>query len=172
MRNIFFIGIGLFVIMLSACRSTRQVVQQTTSDSTMVSFREVDKVIHLPGDTVKVSMQAQLKDNQDTKDNQDFVPQKQTIETDRTKVTVELTKSGEIKATAITKDVDKKVIVLEKTVTTSKTSNTVVEQKESWFQRTLKAVKKSFNTILIIAFIVVFLYVIIRFKGRILNIFK
>jgi hypothetical protein len=171
MRNIFFIGIGLFVIMLSACRSHRQVVQQTTSDSTTVTFREVEKIVHVDGDTVKAYMQAlvknDFKDNKDSKDNPGFVPQTQTIETKRTSVTIELTKTGEIKATAISKELDEKVPVLEKTVTTSKSSVTVTEQKESWFNRALKTAKTSFKTILTTVLILAGLFAWFRFSGTI-----
>lgn len=168
MRNIFFI-IGLLVVLLSSCRSHRQVVQQTTSDSTTVTFREVEKIVHLEGDTVAASMQVQLKDNEDNYVSNDlaFVPQKQTIETKRTKVTVELTTSGEIKATAISKELDEKVTVLEKTVETSKNSVTVVEQKEGWLKRTLKNVSKTFKTILVIVIVLSGLLAWFRFSGSI-----
>ena len=175
MRKYFFIVIGLFIFMLSSCRATRQVVQQSTTDSTTVTIREVKKTVHIPGDSVKTTMQVQI--SRDVRDNWDtsevsFVPQIQQLETKRTKVTVELTKTGEIKATAISKELVETVTVQEKTSSTFKSSATVVEQKESWLKSFLKGVKKSFNTILAVALIAVFIYVFIRFKGRILNIIK
>jgi hypothetical protein len=132
MRNIFFIAIGLFVC-LSACRSSRQVVQQATTDSTTVTFREVEKIVHLEGDSVKTSMQVQLnKEVKDGMDNEalEFVPQTQTIETKRTSVKIELTKTGEIKATAISKELNEKVTVPEKTISKYKSEKTEYYVKE------------------------------------------
>ena len=96
----------------------------------------------------------------------------QVIESKRTKVTIELTKSGEIKATAISKDIDEKVTVQEKTITTSKSAVTVVEKKESWFKRTLRQAKGVVKTILISAFIVSLIYLFFRFKSKITGFLK
>ena len=168
MRNIFFIGIGLFVIMLSSCRATRQVVQQTTSDSTSVTIREVEKIVHLEGDTVKAVMQASTSSANGVLNNDvSFVPQTQIIETKRTKVTVELTKSGEIKATAISKELDEKVMVQEKTITNSKSSVTVIEQKVGWFKRNFKSIVNTLKTILIIVIILAGLLAWFRFSGSV-----
>lgn len=117
MRKIFFIAIGLFVFMLSACRSHRQASTSSATDSTSVTFREVEKIVHIPGDSVKVTMSVETRQ---CLDSTTFIPQTQTIETKRTKVTIELTRTGEIKATAVSKELDEKVVVLEKTVTKSK----------------------------------------------------
>ena len=158
----FFFIIALFVILLSACRSSRQIVQQVKSDSTSVSFRDVEKIVHVPGDTVRAGMQVQL-DRSVTQGRHIglpqqgspyFVPQSETIETDRTKVSIELTKTGEIKATAVSKDLEEKVTVQEKTITKSKNEVTVVQKKESWFKTTLNSFWKSIKTILITVLIV------------------
>ncbi|HAQ21110.1 MAG TPA: hypothetical protein DCR40_18035 [Prolixibacteraceae bacterium] len=155
--------------MLSSCRSHRQVVQQITTDSTSVSFSEVEKVVHIPGDTVAVNMQVQpdFKDNKDSKDSNSFIPQRQTIETKRTKVTIELTKSGEIKATAVSKELDEKVTVQEKTIRTSASSVIVTEQKESWFKRALNTAKTSFKTVVSTIVILAGLFAWFRFRGYI-----
>jgi hypothetical protein len=155
--------------MLSSCRSHRQVVQQTSSDSTSVTFREVEKIVHLEGDTVAASMQATVSSDSGEKEIS-FTPQTQTIETKRTSVKIELTKSGEIKATAISKELDEKVTVLEKTVTTSKSSVTVVEQKQGWFKRNFKSIVNTLKTILIIVIILAGLLAWFRFSGAIKSI--
>jgi hypothetical protein len=124
--------------MFSACRSTRQVVQQTKSDSTTVSYREVEKTIHIEGDTLKTNMQAQLNkptENVGSEEKPEFTPQTQTLETKRTKVTIELTKTGEIKATAVSKDIEEKVTVQEKTISNYKSETTEYQQKESWLAK-------------------------------------
>jgi hypothetical protein len=166
MRNIFFIAIGLFVFMLSSCRSHRQVVQHETYDSTSVSFREVEKIVHLEGDTVSASFTATVSPSSGEKEIS-FVPQTQFIETKRTSVKIELTKTGEIKATAISKEQDEKVTVLEKTVRTSTNSVTVVEQKEGWMKRTFKGFAKTFKTILVTVLILAGLIAWFRFSGTI-----
>lgn len=169
MRNYFFIAIGLFVILLSACRSNRQVVQHERIDSTAVSYREVEKIVHVPGDSVKAVMQVQSKNenkkNADLNDSQTFVPQIQQLETKRTKVTIELTESGEIKATAISKELDEKVTILEKTISNYHREVTVSEQKESAFKRFLNGVKKTTNTIFYTIAILLGLYAFIRFRS-------
>jgi len=137
MRNIFFI-LFLFV-MLIGCRGNRQLVQQTTTDSTVVSFREVEKIIHIPGDTVSASMQVSFHSPASVPGDSIiapvFTPQTQTIETKRTKVRIELTQSGEIKATAISKELDEKVVVLEKTTQNYKSETTEYQQKESFLAK-------------------------------------
>ena len=164
MHKFFFIVIGLLVLMLSACRSHRQVVQQETHDSTTVSFRNVEKTVHLDSDTVTASFTATVLPDANQKEIS-FIPQTQIIETKRTSVKVELTNTGEIKATAISKELDEKVIVQEKTIRTSTNSVTVTEQKESWFKRTLNAAKTSFKTIVAIIVILAGLLAWFRFSG-------
>lgn len=175
--NRFSLIIGILIVLLTSCRSHRQVVQQYKSDSTTVSFRDVEKIVHVPGDTVRAEMQAQLdgKDSKDIKDNNDsqgFVPQIQTLETKRTKVTIELTKTGEIKATAVSKELDEKVTVQEKTITKSKSEVTVVQEKESWLKTALNSVWKSFKTILITLLIVVVIYTAIKLGFNPISIIK
>jgi hypothetical protein len=148
MHKYFFIGIGLFVIMLSSCRSHRQVVQHDRIDSTTISYREVEKIVHIPGDSVSVTMQASTNSDSGAPT---FVPQVQNIETKRTKVTIELTKTGEIKATAVSKDLEEKVTVLEKTITKSKSDITVVQDKENFLQRFQKSLRTILITLVLIA---------------------
>jgi len=171
--NRFSLIMGILVIMLSSCRSHRQVVQQTTFDSTEVTFRDVEKSIHIPGDSVAVTMQAQLKDDlKDNKDTQEFEPQSQTIETNRTKVTIEVTKNGEIKATAVSKELDEKVTVQEKTITKSKSEVTVVQEKESWFKTAMNSVWKSIKTIVITLLIAAGIYTAIKLGFNPISIIK
>lgn len=166
MRNIFFI-IGMLVLMLSSCRSSRQVVQQTSSDSTVVSFQQVEKTVHIPGDTVSVSLVATLvPTNTENGIIHEFVPQSQTIQTKRTKVNIEINRSGQIKATAISKELDEKVTVNEKTIQTSKSSVTILEQKEGWFKRTFKGFSRTFKTILATVLILLGVYAWLRYRGH------
>jgi len=148
-NNIFFIGLGLFVVMLSSCRNNRQLVKQITTDSTSVSFRDVEKIVHIDGDTLSVSMQASTssaigslpeREAVEGISQQTFIPQVQILETKRTKVTIELTKTGEIKATAVSKDIEEKVTVQEKTISNYKSEVTEYQQKESWFTKAKAAV--------------------------------
>jgi len=143
-NNIFFIGLGLFVVMLSSCRNNRQLVKQITTDSTSVSFRDVEKIVHIDGDTLSVSMQASTssaigslpeREAVEGISQQTFIPQVQILETKRTKVTIELTKTGEIKATAVSKDIEEKVTVQEKTISNYKSETTEYQQKESWLAK-------------------------------------
>lgn len=166
MHRYFIVIIGLFLV-LSSCRAHRQVVQHTSSDSTVVSFHEVEKLVQIPGDTVSVNMVAALASaNNESGKHPEFIPQSQTIQTKRTKVNIELTKSGQIKATAISKKLDEKVSVQEKTIQTSKSSVTILEQKDSWFKRTLKSVESVYKTILITLFILLGLYAWLRYRGQ------
>jgi len=171
MRNIFFIGISLFVIMLSSCRSHRQVVQQTTSDSTIVTFREVEKIVHLEGDTVAASMQANVSPGSGEKEIS-FTPQTQIIETKRTSVKIELTKSGEIKATAISKELDEKVTVLEKTISKSKSTITEYQVKENPGKHFFASVWKWVKGILFFIAVVAAFAWIYKFGNPVSIIFK
>ena len=175
MRKFFFI-IGLFVILLSSCRSSRQVVQQNTTDSTSVSFRDVEKIIHVPGDSVSVSMQV-VKAPFDTlrysgSDAPIFVPQTQTIETKRTKVRIELTKTGEIKATAISKELDEKVTVQEKTISNYKSKVTEYQQKESFLAKAKATVWRWIKGILFSLSILAAIYAAIKLGFNPISIIK
>lgn len=131
MRNIFFI-IGMLVLVLSSCRAHRQVVQQITSDSTSITFKEVEKVIHIPGDSVKVNMQIQLdRTSPGSGTTPVFVPQSQTIETKRSKVHVNITESGQLTAEAVCKEWEEKYMALEKTYSSYKKEATEYGQKQS-----------------------------------------
>lgn len=173
MYRFFFISIGLFVVMLSSCRSSRQVVQQTQKDSTSVTFRDVEKIVHIEGDTIKVNMQAALDTPPSTATRSGdgalkFIPQVQNIETKRTKVTIELTKSGEIKATAISKDVDEKVTVQEKTISNYHAEKVIVEQKESAIKKAIS----SFKNWLIWSLLAIVVFALIKFASPLLKLFK
>lgn len=158
----------LVVLMFSSCKSGRHLVQQTSTDNTTVTYSNVEKTVHITGDSVKVKMQVQVaRDKRDTGDmgtgEVSFVPQIQQLETKRTKVTIELTKTGEIKATAVSKELDEKVTVQEKTTQTVKNTVTVTEKKENWFKRTFKTIGTAFKALSIIAVILVLLAVWLRF---------
>jgi len=163
-NSIFFIGLGLFVVMLSSCRSNRQLVQQITTDSTSVSFRDVEKIIHIDGDTVSVNMTAVPSTPSDSLKPVEFIPQVQTLETARTKVRIELTKTGQIKATAISKDLDEKVIVQEKTISNYKSEVTEYQQKESWLAKAKQAIVRWIKGILFSLVLIAAAYVAFK-KG-------
>ena len=134
MRNICFIAIGL-IVCLSSCRSHRQVVQQTTRDSTSVTFREVEKIIRIPGDTVVLVMPVKVQPSTSSGTvAYTYTPSVQTAETKRSKVKLEVNSKGEITATAICKELEEKVNVLEKTISNYKSEITEYQVKESRFK--------------------------------------
>jgi len=172
MRNIFFISIGLFVVMLSSCRSHRQVVQQTTTDSTTVTFREVEKIVHIEGDTVSVNMTIVPSTPSDSAKPVEFIPQVQMLETARTKVKIELTRTGEIKATAISKDVEEKVIVQEKTISNYKSEVTEYQVKESWLAKAQKTLRSWIKGILFFVFFITAIYAVFKLGFNPISIVK
>jgi hypothetical protein len=145
MRNKFFI-LGLFVILLSSCRSSRQVVQQTRIDSTAVSFREVEKIIRIPGDTVVLVMPVKVKV---PCPESVFIPMQQTAETKRSSVKLEVNEKGDIKATAICKDLEETIVVLEKTISNYKSEVTEYQVKESRLKSAMAEMRSWLNGILI-----------------------
>lgn len=157
MRKIFFI-LGLFIVLLSACRSSRQVVQQSITDSTTVSYREVEKVFQIPGDTVVLLMPVQVYQDR-------FIPATQTAETKRASVKLEINARGEVKATAICKELEEKVTVLEKTISNYKSEVTEYQVKESLFNQALNSAKRTLRTIIYVVAILLGLYAYFRFRS-------
>jgi hypothetical protein len=127
--------------MLSSCRIHRQVVQHSTTDSTAVSFREVEKIVRIPGDTVVLVMPVKVQPSTNSGTvAYAYTPSVQTAETKRSSVRLEISKSGEIKATAICKELEEKVTVLEKTISNYKSEVTEYQVKESRFNEFKAAV--------------------------------
>jgi hypothetical protein len=164
MRKIFFI-IGLFVILLSACRSTRQVVQQATFDSTAVSYREVEKIIHIPGDTVVLVMPVRVSDNRP-------MPMIQTMESSRAKIRVEITRSGNLEATAICKELEEKVFVLEWTISNFKSEIKEYQVKESFLKKTIDSAKRTLRTVLITLVLLLIVYTVFKLGFNPISIIK
>lgn len=141
MRKYFFI-IGLFVVMLSACRSTRQVVQQTQKDSTSVSFREVEKIVRVPGDTVYMKVPVLVQPSISSGSGAIFKPIEQTVENKRAKVKLSVNSSGQIEVTSICKELEEKVSFLEKTITIQRSEIKEYQIKESKFNTFVNNIKK------------------------------
>lgn len=158
--------ICLFCFLMISCRPQRQLIQSLKSDSVSVQVREVEKIVRIPGDTVVLVMPVKVSDKTGYAiNNPTFSEQHQTVETKRAKVKLEVNSKGEIKATAICKELEEKVTLLEKTVTNYKSEIQVYGQKESALKRSLNSAKRTLNTVLYTVVILLGLYAFIRFRS-------
>jgi hypothetical protein len=149
------------------------VVQQQNTDSTAVSVREVEKIIHIPGDTVFVSMPTIIVPSTGSVSGAPkYVPNVQTVETKRSKVRLEITTLGEIKATAICKELEEKVTVLEWTISNYKSEIKEYQVKESFMKRTIDSAKRTIRIILITLALLIVVYTAYQSRNIIVSIIK
>lgn len=155
----------LFVMLLSACRSVRLPVSQTSSDSTLVETVEVVKIITVPGDTVRVGIPIILRG--DTQ----FIPAKVVAESKRAAVSIEISADGHVLAEAICKELEEKVTFLETTITNYRHRVEVYEQRESWLQQNMRKTKGWFYAAVIVGILVLLAWVLSSFQP-VLNVIK
>jgi hypothetical protein len=166
-RNIFIVSL---VCLFISCRPQRRLIQSSVKDSVNIEVKEVERIVRIPADSTSISMQAIVTGiPEESYKGVEFIPQSQTVETKRTKVKLSVNSKGEITATAICKELEEKVKVLEKTISNYKKEVSVLSQSETAFKRAFKTAKTILNTILYTVVTLLGLYVFIRFRSGILS---
>lgn len=169
-KGIFFM-ICLFSLFAMSCRSNRQLIQATSSDSVKIEVRDVQKTIQIAADSVSATMQI-VPSTGSGNTPPVFTPQQQVIETERTSVRVELTATGKIKATAISKPIAAKVTVQERTITKTSAKTEVYVQKPSAVGSAVKSVTRTINTVVYTGLLLAAVYALLRWRNGIATFFK
>lgn len=146
------------MLLLTACRSVRWPVSQTTSDSTLVEAVEVVKIITIPGDTVRVGIPIILRG--DTQ----FIPAKVVAESRRAAVSIEISADGHVLAEAICKELEEKVTFLETTITNYKQRVEIYEQKESWLQQSMRKTRTWFYAAVVVGILILLAWMMTSFQ--------
>jgi hypothetical protein len=141
MRNFFIISFVLLVSLFTACRSTRQVVQQVKNDSTSVSIIPTWEKYKVAADSVRMSFTPVIS----YRTGNGLIVYKQLsqkAESKRTKVEVKVDSTGIVYVTATCKELQDSILVLNKTIETFKTKVTEYQVKESKFTEFVNNVKR------------------------------
>lgn len=141
MHKFFFI-VGILSCLM-ACRPQRQVIQSLQRDSIRVSDVVTEKVVRIAADSVTATLPIIIVPSFDTLPSTatrsgnaatfKVAPARVTIDGKRAKVDLQITDKGEIKATAVCKELEEKVTVLERTISNYKSEVTEYQVKESRF---------------------------------------
>jgi hypothetical protein len=150
MRNFVFIT-GILICLMS-CRPQRQLIQSQQRDSVVISDRVTEKVVHIAADSVTATLPLLITNNR-------AQPAKVTVNGKRAKVDLEISSQGEVKATAICKELEEKVNVMERTISYYKHQIEVYKENEPKFKQTLNSFESIVNTMVLIVVILGFLFV-------------
>lgn len=144
MHKFFFI-VGILSCLI-ACRPQRQVIQSLQRDSIRVSDVVTEKVVRIAADSVTATLPIVIVPllsttvRPGTTATFKVAPARVTIDGKRAKVDLQITDKGEIKATAVCKELEEKVTVLERTISNYKSEVTEYQVKESRFNEFKAAV--------------------------------
>jgi hypothetical protein len=135
-----------------ACRPQRQVIQNLQRDSTVISDVLTEKVVHIAADSVTATLPIVIAPTSSAillpPTAYKVVQARVTIEGKRAKVDLQITDKGEIKATAVCKELEEKVTVLERTISNYKSEVTEYQVKESRMKGALAEMRSWFKGIL------------------------
>lgn len=123
------------------CRAVRQPVYRSVSDSVKVETRVVEKLIHIPADTVRTTLLVTVRDTSGRITPVQFVPASAVSESKRAKVQVTIDENGRVEAEAICKELEEKVHLLETTIHNYRNTLELYEKHESWLKTSVKKLK-------------------------------
>lgn len=158
-----------------SCRPQRQLIQTQQRDSVVISDVVTEKVVRIAGDSVTATLPLIIAPGTTVKPSElpiayKVKPAKVTIDGKRAKVDLQITENGEVEATAVCKELEEKVTVLERTVESYQSEVSEYQVKESLLNRTIASVKRTLRTVVFTAVILILLMAFIRSKGGILSI--
>lgn len=171
---VFFISISLSCLFLS-CRPQRQLIQTQQRDSVVISDVVTEKVVRIAGDSVTATLPLILVPDASTNTSEvpliyKVKPAKVTIDGKRAKVDLQIKDNGEVEATAVCKELEEKVTVLERTVESYQSEVSEYQVRENLFKRTIASAKRTLKTVVITAIFLIVLLAFIRSKGGIASI--
>lgn len=163
-RNFIFF-ILLTAVMLCSCKTRQLLVQSTSTDSTIVNEKYIERPVIVPGDSVKISVPILIQDNKP-------VPQKLAARSSRARVELEITPQGMIEVQANCDEYQAKVMVLERSVSSYRHDIEVYKEKESRLQKTINDIYRGIKRAGILIGILATLIVALKYAKPILLIIK
>lgn len=161
--------------MFISCRPQRQLIQTQQRDSVVISDVVTEKVVRIAGDSVTATLPLILVPDASSNPSESTTtykvkPAKVTIDGKRAKVDLQISENGEVEATAVCKELEEKVTVLERTVESYQSEVSEYQVRESLLNRTVIAAIRTLKTVVITAVVLIALLAFIRSKGGILSI--
>lgn len=172
MRKYFFI-ISLFVFLLSSCRTTRQLVQQETKDSTSVTITPTWEKYKVASDSIHLSFTPTIAYR--TGSGVVYKQLSQKVESKRAKIEVKVDSIGVVYVTATCKELEDSIMFLNKTIEHFKTKVTEYQVKQSKLTAFIDNVKRYFEFAFFAVTAITILWLIVKIGSPlklIKNIFK
>lgn len=152
-------------IAFCSCKTAKLPIRATYNDSTIVEIREVEKVVRVPAETLRVTMPILFRDSV-------FVPATAMLESKRAKVVLEINQTGNVTAMAECKELEEKVTLLERTISTRSKEIEIYQEKENKLANAYRNVKRTLNTVLITVALVAVALLVFRYRKILTTLFK
>lgn len=161
----FIFFILLTAVMLCSCKTQQLLVSSTSSDSTLVIEKYIERPVIVPGDSVKISMPILIQDNKP-------LPQKLAVRSSRASLSLEVTHEGTVEAQANCDEYEAKVKVLERSVSNYRHDIEVYKEKESRLQATINDIYRGIKRAGIVTAILIVLIAALKYVKPVLSIIK
>ncbi len=163
-RNFIFL-LFLVVILLCSCKTRQLLVKSTSTDSTIVTEKFIERPVFVPGDSVKISMPILFQNNQP-------VVQKFAARSSHARISLQVTPEGYVEAQANCDEYEAKVKVLERSVSNYRNEALVYKEKETRLQKAINDIYSTIRRVGILTAILAVLIVALKYAKPVFSIIK